>query len=369
VSSWLRPRYTTTSNFLLARTLTSRAPVQEDGDSGAFVLPQTLNNARARDIGVALDLSRLFRQLWGDSSKVGRAVARFRPVDFSTKLTRTSTYDLNAFDPGVQYMLGLGGRDAFLTQEGESARGATETRSTTVGTGAELPLGFSATISYSLIRTDRFQQVASGFAATTARQREWPVGSLRWSHTFRGGPFTLIATSAGMRRREGTSTQPSAEGLGAQSGTSSYTFTPDLQISFRNGLGVAAAYSNRDQRTENNGNATNLDQDDLTGSLNYSFALPASLSRTRKRIRSTLTAVSSKTLTCLEQGASIDCTVVSDVRRQEIRGGLDTDLLKTLTGGFQFGYSINEARHLSRRTSQVFLLLSFQLSLYAGDYR
>jgi hypothetical protein len=61
--------------------------------------------------------------------------------------------------------------------------------------------------------------------------------------------------------------------------------------------------------------------------------------------------------------------VVSDVRRQEVRGGLDTDLLKTVTGGFQFGYSINDARHLSRRTSQIFLLLSFQLSLYAGDYR
>ena len=107
----------------------------------------------------------------------------------------------------------------------------------------------------------------------------------------------------------------------------------------------------------------------MTGSLNYSFALPASLSRTRKRVRSTLTAISSKTLTCLEQGAGSLCTAVSDVRRQELRGGLDTDLLKTLTGGFEFGYSINDARHLSRRTSQIFLLLSFQLSLYAGDYR
>jgi hypothetical protein len=79
--------------------------------------------------------------------------------------------------------------------------------------------------------------------------------------------------------------------------------------------------------------------------------------------------VSSRTLTCLEQGAAPDCTVVSDVRRQEIRGGLDTDLLKTVSGGLQFGYSINDARHLSRRTSQIFLLLSLQLSLYAGDYR
>jgi hypothetical protein len=369
ISSWLKPRFTTSSNFILSRTLTSRSPVQEDGDSGAFVLPQTLNNARTRDIGVSLDLSRAFRRLWGDSSGVGRAVARVRPLDFSTRLIRTSTFDLSAFDPGLGYMLGLGGRDDFLTHDGESARGATETRTATVATGADLPLGLSATVSYSLTRTDRFQQVASGFTETTSRQREWPVGTLRWSHTFTGGPFTLLATSMGIRRREGTSTQPSESRPGALSGTSSSTLTPDLQLTFRNGLGVTAAYSNRSQRNENNGNATLLDQDDITGSLNYSFALPAGLSRVRKRVRSNLTAISSKTLTCLQQSTDPECTVVSDVRRQEIRGGLDTDLLKTVTGGFQFGYSINDARHLSRRTSQIFLLLSFQLSLYAGDYR
>jgi hypothetical protein len=140
-------------------------------------------------------------------------------------------------------------------------------------------------------------------------------------------------------------------------------------LTFRNGLGLTAALATRSQRTENNGNATTLDQDDLTGSLSYSFALPAAISRARKRVRSSLSLLSSKTLTCLEQGSSPDCSVVSDVRRQEVRGGLDTDLVKTVSGGFQFGYSINDARHLSRRTSQIFLLLSLQLSLYAGDYR
>jgi hypothetical protein len=134
-------------------------------------------------------------------------------------------------------------------------------------------------------------------------------------------------------------------------------------------MAVTAALSSRSQRTESNGNATVLDQDDITASFNYAFALPAAISRSRKRVRSNLTAVSSKTLTCLEQGLTTDCTVVSDVRRQEMRAGLDTDLLKTVSGGFQFGYSINDARHLSRRTSQIFLLLSAQLSLYAGDYR
>jgi hypothetical protein len=82
-----------------------------------------------------------------------------------------------------------------------------------------------------------------------------------------------------------------------------------------------------------------------------------------------LTALSSKTLTCLEQRDEPACTVVSDLRRKELRGGLDTDLLKTVSGGLQFGYTLSDARHVSRRTSQIFLLLTFQLSLYAGDYR
>jgi hypothetical protein len=368
ISSWLRPRFSTSSNFLLSRTLTSRPPVQADGDSGAFILPQTLNNSRSRDIGISVDLARALRQVSGDSSGLAKTFARLRPVDFSTRLARGSTYDLNVFDPDLGFMLGFGGLDEFLNHEGESARGATETRSATLGSGADLPFGFTASVSYSLIRTDRFQLVGDEFSETSSRQREWPVGSVRWTHTFARGPLTLLAAGAGVRQREGTSTQPGGFG-GARSATSSSAFTPDLQLAFRNGLALTASLSNRSQRTENNGNATVLDQNDITGSLNYAFALPASISKTRKRVRSTLTALSSKTLTCLEQGFNPDCTVVSDVRRQEIRAGLDTDLLKTVSGGLQFGYSINDARHLSRRTSQIFLLLSLQVSLYAGDYR
>jgi hypothetical protein len=369
LTSWLRPRFTTSSNFLLSRTFDSRPPVQVDGDSGAFILPQTLNNFRGREIAVALDLSRALRQLWGDSSGFGKAVSRVRPLDFSSKLSRNSTYDLAAFSPDLGFMLGLGGRDRFLVDDGETARGASETRSATVASGADLPLGFTATVSYSLTRTTRFQLLGDGFSETVSRQREWPVGTLRWTRTFRGGPFALVAAGAGLRRRSGTSTQPSGGGSIATSATSSYALTPDLQLSFRNGLALTMSLGTRSQRTENNGNATELDQDDLLGSLNYSFALPAAISRMRKQVRSTLTALSSKTLTCLEQRDNPLCIVVSDVRRQEIRGGLDTDLLKTVSGGLQFGYSISDARHVSRRTSQIFLLLNFQLSLYAGDYR
>src|SRR4029077_6999651 len=42
IASWFRPRFSTSSNFVLNRYLNSRQVVQVDGDTaGAFVLPQT----------------------------------------------------------------------------------------------------------------------------------------------------------------------------------------------------------------------------------------------------------------------------------------------------------------------------------------
>jgi hypothetical protein len=86
-------------------------------------------------------------------------------------------------------------------------------------------------------------------------------------------------------------------------------------------------------------------------------------------VRSSLTYLQTAAKTCLHQGGVGDCILISDVRRREVRGGLDTDLLQTLSGGLQVGYSVNDARQISRRTSQISIIASFQLSLFAGDYR
>jgi motility/secretion related protein SprA len=370
LNSWLRPRFTTASGFVLSRTLNSRSPVREFEDSGAFILPQTLNNRRGRELGLSVDLGRAFQQLFNDSSKVGKALSRFRPVDLSSGLTRTSTYNLAAFDPGLKYMLGLGGRERFLFQERSSAVNASETRTATVGSGADLPFGFSTTVSYSLSRTEHFRLVGDAFAETVLRQREWPAATVRWNRVFTKGPLVTVSAAFGVRRREGTSQQlRDGGGLGATSATISSSLTPDLQVTLRNGMSFSAGLSRRDQRTETNGNATLLDQDDVTGAFSYAFRLPTSISRTRKLIRSSLTLFSSSVRTCLLTVRDPECETVSDLRRREIQSGIDTDLMQMLTAGLQFGYSINDVRHLNGRTSQIFLQLSFQLSLFAEDYR
>ncbi|MGH7534956.1 MAG: hypothetical protein ACREMG_05165, partial [Gemmatimonadales bacterium] len=132
---------------------------------------------------------------------------------------------------------------------------------------------------------------------------------------------------------------------------------------------MAVGLNTVDQSNASNGNETQLDQNDITGSVNYAFRLPRVISRLRKPVRSSLTVLSSLARTCLLQRGQGDCRVISDVMRREIRGGLDADLLQTMSAGLQVGYSVNDARHLSRRTSQISIIASFQLSLFAGDYR
>jgi len=72
---------------------------------------------------------------------------------------------------------------------------------------------------------------------------------------------------------------------------------------------------------------------------------------------------------CLERESSVECTTISDVVRRELRGGLDTDVVSSLTAGLQVGYSMNESRHLNQRTSQISVLASFQWSFDTGGNR
>jgi hypothetical protein len=369
LSSWLRPRYVRSSGFVLSRSLNSRDPVRGINDTlGPFILPQTLNNSRTRELGASVDFGRGLRQLVGDSSRVGRLLRRFRPADITNRVTLTSTYDLAAFDPDLGFMLGNGGLDQFLSHNGETARGASETRTTSFGTGAELPLGLSASVTYGLTRVLRYQGVGDGIAQITTRQVEWPVGNLRWSLPFAKGPLSLIGLGTQLRMREGQSVQENRTGA-AVTVTRSSTLSPDAQITLRNGLAMSGSYSALRQINEANGNLTRLVQNDMQGSLSYSFTLPTMLSRERRLARSSLTALSTVARGCLLRPGQGECSVTSDTRRHELRGGIDTDLARSVTAGLQVGYTVNDARHLDTRTSQLFLLATFQLSLFAGDYR
>ena len=69
-------------------------------------------------------------------------------------------------------------------------------------------------------------------------------------------------------------------------------------------MGLTLGYATRGQRNESNGNATLLDQEDFTASFTHSFRLPAAFGRSRKQVRSSLSALTSKTSSCLERGGT-----------------------------------------------------------------
>src|SRR5690606_4232350 len=140
--------------------------------AGAFFLPQTLNNSRQREIGAAIDVARAMRSLFGDSSAVTQLTRRVRSIDMSRRITRNSTFDLAAFDPGLSYQLGFGGLEEFLEQSGNQAVGASEIRTTSLAAGADLPFGLSGALSYSESETDRYQRAQGDFRETRTTQVE-----------------------------------------------------------------------------------------------------------------------------------------------------------------------------------------------------
>ena len=369
ISSWLRPRFTNVSSFVLSRFLTSRPLVRANGDSiGAFILPQTLNNTRSREIGGSIDLGRAVRGVFGDSGTMAKLLGRVRPFDVSRRTVMSSTFDLAAFSPSMKYELALGGLYGFLHQQGSDAIGATEAHTTRFSGGADFPLGITGQLSYAVNDVTQYQRVGAGFVRTVITQREWPVGNIRLTHTFASGPLTVLSLATDFRVRHGLATQPDAAHP-VTTGTNSSSVSPDAQLSLRNGMSLSLGFGSQNQQTQANGTVTRLTQRDLNGSFNYGFRLPHSLSPQRRLVRSSLTVFRSHSVSCLQRPDDPGCLTTSDVARQEYRAGLDTDVSRTLTGGLQIGYSINDAKQLSTKTSDIFLLLTFQLSLYAGDYR
>ena len=269
----------------------------------------------------------------GDSSGLGKALLRVRPVDMSTRLTRSSTYDLEAFDPGLSISSGSAGSRASWSR-GPGARGVSESR---VATSRAAPICRTGSPSR-LPRADADDAAAARGrrpGSDETKQREFPVGSVRWSHTFRGGPLALVAVGTTFRRRQGSSLQSAAPGPG-RSGTQSRTITPDIQLGSGTACSVTLGFNTLDQDNRSNGNETRLDQNDITG---------GSTTGSGCRARSAAPETGAELATPISRQppgpascrARDECIVVSDVRRREMRGGLDTDLLQTLPAGSRWG--------------------------------
>ena len=367
LTSWLRARYLTASSFVLSRSLTSRAPIQEFGDSGAYILPQTLNNFRTRELGVTIDPARGFRQTVKDSGVAGRALRGIRVIDLAYTTSLTSTFDLATFSPDLGYMLARGGLNDFLMQDGDSALSVADARTLTVGGGADLPFSITASLQYSSADVDRYTRASNGYLVSQTAQKEWPIIQARWTKALKKGPVAVVGLSTNVRQRSGRTELP-ATTTNAVALTETSTWNNDLQLTFRNGLSVTLGYGTSSDERASNGTTTTGTGRDITANLVYLFRLPNSISSVRKQVRVSVNGLSSKSGSCLQLPDVAGCTGVSDVRRQTLRAGVDADILAILTGGLQAAYALNDVRQINRKTEQLTLSMTFQLSLFSGDY-
>ena len=369
LSTWFRPRLSSGSNFTLSRSLTARNPVRVDGDTaGAFILPQTLNNARTNEVGFTLEPATLARRLFGDSSGFASALQRVRPVDASWGRTYTSTYDLAAFQPGGAYQLGIGGFGDFLEQEGVLAVGAGEIHTGRINGSFDLPIGLSADIRYGSTTADRYQRTSDDrFTTSRTEQLDWPDASLNWSRSFRSGPLTLVTLRGAIRKREANTTTPAVDSAApaALTSTESTNYRPSVLVYFRNNISVAANATIDRGESVNNGNLTERESDGWNATVEWSIRLPFGNRQTRKPMRTALFASGYTQKECLVQAGSGTCAPIADIRRTEMSGTMTTDIVGegVLTGALGVQYVLNEYRHLDRKTSTLSLSLALRMPL------
>jgi hypothetical protein len=366
VASWLRPRATTASSFILSRSLTTRNPVQVEGDTaGAYILPQTLNNARTNELGVTIDPATLLTRLLGDTSSIGQYFNRVRSIDASVSRTIQSTYDLAAFDPGTSYQLALGSFDSFLEQEGELAIGANETNSASVSGGLDLPLGLSGTVSYMSTTNNRYQRNSNDeFIRAETVQRDWPDFNVRWSRTLRG-PLSYIELSTRLREREASSLIPSSlpDQDPAIISQQTSTFEPSGRLTFRNGLSIRGQASVERGTGLNNGNLTLRQGDRISGSIEWGFRLPRWASPLRKRLSTSIQGSTLTQIDCLQTDLEDECEPISDFRRMDLSGTVETEVVSDVKGGFTVRYSLLDLRHIDRKTATINLSLTLSVPL------
>ena len=370
VSTWFRPRYARTSSFVLVRNLTTRDPVRVEGDSGAFLLPQTYNNLRSNELGASVDLNRVVALLAGDSSGATAFFRRLRPLDVTVRNTRSSSFDLATFDPSLGYILATGDRDEFLSQGGQQAIGVSEQDESRVAAGADLPGGFTFTTSLADLESRTFSRVGSALSRTVSRQREWPQGTARWNRLLRRGPVAVLGLGANFRRREGSTVSASAAG-DALSRTTTSVFNPDLLLGLRSGITVNLSFSRSGQLSESAANETENVTDQWSGSLSHTIRLPASISATRRPLRASFNGQHYTSTSCLRLDSAPEdgCRTVADLRRLTLSGGVTTDVLPTATAGLNFQYVSNDVRHLDQKTTQLSIVASLRVQLSTGDLR
>jgi len=374
LTSWFRPRFSFTSAFTLNRDPNQRLPVREIGDTaGAFRTPETISNARSRQMGATIAPARLVSGVFGDSSFIARIFRGLEPIDVSFTRDLRSSFDRVPFDPSFDFQLGFGNIEEFRTRRGVPATSAGKVTTRNVGGSVRFPLGLMMRLSYRdqesfnwSLRAGRDEQ-----AEVVTRSQEWPGASVAWTWSPHGKLRRLLSgLNASARYSASNSENVQAALAGGQesrSETQGRTLSPAVTVTWGGGVGTSLGYNKTRTDGLTSGNINRREQRDWNASVNFSFRTP--IVRLPNEVRTTATYGRSTVSVCLIQAGTDECVPISESYRKVIELRMDTGVSAQLRAGANFSYSLNAQRQISKETSQMIFSVFAEIFLVSGQLR
>ncbi len=385
VSSWLRPRFHFSSDFVMRRDPNASVPVRVGDDSTTeFRIPEALSNGQRRELGSTVDIGRLVEGIAGSTSSVAAVFRRLLPADVSFTRERRSTFDRAPFSPSLRYQLAFGGIDEFREQEEVPATSAVNTGIWAAAGGVQLPLGFRVRLTYRDFETTTWARRGDLQTEIVQRTREWPSAFVSWVYTPRWALRDLISSvtaQAQIRQARSSSFQPAvlatpdamATGQPAETGVftenKSTSYTPSVTLTWVGGVVTTAQYSMLRGELLTSGNLTRSDRSEGGVSMAFSFRAPRWLVRLPGEVRTSLALNVSEQLVCIQRPDSEQCSAVSDSHREQVDFNMDTGFPPSMRGGVSFRYVLTDQRHTSSKFSQVILTVFVTINFLAGQER
>ena len=377
VGTWLRPRLTLGSSFLLSRDPNARAPVRDIGDTaGGFHIPTAFSNSRRVDVGAQLDARRLGQKLFGDSAALARLVGRLTNLDVSYGRVFGSSYFDAPRVPALAYQLGLGGFDRFRRQDGLLAGSATDNLTLNAAGAARLLLGLRVSGNYQRTHGETWVLRGTDQVPLQTTSREWPSGIASWNLTpprAAGGWLIRAITARFTYRRRETTIQQSLLAEVAPSfaltQTTERTVGPSVSVTWLGGVSTSYDLSRIRSDALNAGNVFRTTRSQGNASLNFAFRPPAGVVRLKNVIRTSARYVSTENVVCLQAAGQETCVPYVDSRQTQTQLTLDTDFPPSLSAGFQMAYLVNDERQFNHKTAQLVITAFVNLSTSVGQIR
>jgi hypothetical protein len=228
-------------------------------------------------------------------------------------------------------------------------------------------LGLSGTVSYSEIRTDRFQRIASSpqFLKIEVWSRDWPDLNLRFTRTFRSGMIRTFGVTNRLVTQRSRDLFPTVTGGDDALSTSiRRTIAPSINVTLSNGMFLEARHENETSEAADGGSNRENHRVRWEGRTVWMPRLPASISGLRQRATVTLTVRTDSDRTCLTTSTNDTCAVTYDFSQFNASASGSAFLTGGIRGEIALLHTIIELPYLQRKTATTRAQVSLMVPLH-----